>query len=184
VIARLILGLFCLAGTAAVPAGTGWTHFVSTKYRFSAWYPPGWQPLAPGSQSLEIIDFPQSQRVTGTIIPEGGALIQAGPDALPGTVQDQINSELLHAGAVSAIIDQTLVTGLPYPDAPKTLRQVEYYENYGTQTDPVLQHITDFWCEVNGRVAGVTLFYWRGNKDAKMLEGLALDVARSLRVQK
>ncbi|MGH9473163.1 MAG: hypothetical protein ACRD1M_10520 [Terriglobales bacterium] len=157
---------------------------MSAKYRFSAWYPPGWQLLIPGSQSLEIINFPQSQRVTGTIIPENGALIQAGPDVVPGSIQEQINASLLHAGAVAPALDQTLVTGLTYPGSPKTLRQVEYYENYGTQTDPVLQHITTFWCEINGRVASVALFYWRGNKGAKMLEGEALDVARSLRVQR
>ncbi len=179
------LAIALLAVVPALAAGTGWTHFVSKQYRYSAWYPPGWQPLTPKSQSLTIINFPQSERVGGGVIPAHGALIQAGPAHRPGkTIEELLQEGMTVAGARYPILDQTLLTGLPYADAPKALRQVEYYENYGSATRPILQHVTTFWCKVHGRIFSVALFYFRGNKDAKMLEAEALSVARSMRIGK
>lgn len=172
-----------LGGTAAAPQGAGWTHFVSATYRYSAWYPPGWRQMST-LDSIYIADFPQSQAGTGSVIPEQGAVISVGPTEVQGTISEQINAELNHAGVKSPILDQTLETGLKDPDAPTTLRQVEYYDNFGTATDPILQHVTVFYCEVHGRIFEVVLLYWRDNKNAKMLEGEALAIARTLRISK
>ena len=183
--ARLALAIVLLAASPALPAGAGWTHFVSKRYRYSAWYPPGWAPLTKRSQSLTVINFPQSERVTGAVVPVGGALIQAGPAERPDkTIEDLVQEEMTVAGARYPILDQTLLTNLPYPDAPKTLRQVEYYENWGSATHPILQHVTTFWCKVHGRIFSVALIYFHGNKGAKVLEAEALEVARSLRIGK
>ena len=163
-------------------AKSGWKAFHSEQYRYSTFYPPGWQPLTPRSQAFTAINFPQSERVEGIVVPPSGAMIEAGPTGEP-TVDKEIKADLENAGT-DATVDQTLLTKLPYPDACKSLRQVEYDVNLGSTTSPVYQHITSFYCEVHGRAFGVTLIYYRGNKDAEMLQAVALDVARFLRIEK
>lgn len=183
--ARTLLSIALLAGVAAMPATNHWTHFVSPQCRFSTWYPPGWRQTVPASEGLEIANFPKSQAVTGVFIPITGALIQAGPAADQSqTMEDDVIGQMRADWARLTTLDQTIVTGMPYPNFPKTLRVVEYYENYGTATKPILQHTTMILCKVHGRIFIVELFYWRGNRHAKMLEGEALDVARDLDIEK
>ncbi len=183
----LAVGIFLLLAVAAVPGGAGWTHFASKGDRFSTWYPPGWHPfMAAWSHfdDLAVINFPTSERVTGVVIPVHGAMIQAGP-APPGkTIEDLVQASTKFAADPAPLVDQTLLTNTPNPDACPTLRQIEYYDNLGSAVTPILEHWTSFYCTVHGRVFIVSLSYIRGNKDAKMLEAETLSVARSLRIEK
>lgn len=184
-VAQKSLAIVLLACATASAAPNGWAHFVSKQSRFSAWYPPGWQPLTPGSVALEIVDFPKSEAVTGAVVPERGALIQAWPASDPAdTIEKLIQRQTTIDGDVAPDVDQTLLTGLRYPDSPRTLRQVEYVRNEGSAVHPILQHVTMYYCKVHGRIFEVMLIYFRGNKKAKQLEAAARSVARSLRIQK
>jgi hypothetical protein len=184
-IARRPLGLvFVWASTLLAPQHYGWTHFVSAHHQFSAFYPPGWHELTPGLGGLQVITFPDSERVGGIIIPPAGAIITVGPTGYPGkTVNDVVMASLVGADG-PPILDQTILTDGLGPDGCPTLREVQTYLTLGSATHPVLERDTAYYCQVHGRIFTVDLEYYRGNKNAAMLESLARDVAMTLRVEK
>ncbi|MGH9414381.1 MAG: hypothetical protein ACRD0Y_11675 [Terriglobales bacterium] len=181
-IIRIAFALALVSGLVAARPFYGWTQFFSAKYKYAAYYPPGWHLLQPTGDSLTAINFPDSQRVTGAVIPEQGAYIDAGPvSASITTVNDAVMQALAHADG-APILEQTLLTSDPGTNGCPTLHQLEYYENFGSSTKPVLEHWTSYFCSVHGRIFAVDLGYWRGNKDAALLEGLARTVANTLQI--
>lgn len=174
--------LLAVAGVFAVLlAQTGWTRLGSKEYRFSTFAPPGWQPLIPNSHTFPVINFPQSERVEGAVIPESGALIDAGPVNRPvRTIADAVRTGM-PAGA-EVTLDQTLLISTRDSDACQTLREVGWDVNLGDADHPVFEHTTEFYCEVHSRLFAVGVDYYHGNKDAAMLNALALTVAKDLRI--
>ena len=183
--ARCAAGLVILWVAALLaPQHYGWVHYVSTQHRFSAFYPPGWHEVTPGLGGLQVINFPDSERVGGIIIPPAGAIITVGPTGYSGkTINDTVVASLVGADG-PPILDQTILTDGLGPDGCPTLREVQTYLNLGSATHPVLERDTAYYCQVHGRIFTVDLEYYRGNKDAAMLESLARDVAMTLRVEK
>lgn len=172
-----------LGALVASLSQTGWTQFKSAEYRYTAFAPPGWQPLIPNSHSFPVINFPQSERVEGAVLPESGAIIEVGPGGgTAKTVRDLYLKELPE-GTVPTM-DQTLLVPAPDPDACRTLREVGWDVNLGDADHPVFEHSTSFYCELHNRVFVVRVEYYHGNKDAKTLDALALTVARTLRISK
>ncbi len=184
-IARRVAGLVILwVGALLAPQHYGWTHYVSAQHRFSAFYPPGWHLLTPDVGVLQVVNFPDSERVGGTIIPPAGAIITVGPTGYPGkTVNDVIVASLVGADG-PPILDQTILTDGLGPDGCPALHEVQTYLNLGSATHPVLERDTTYYCQVHGRIFTVNLEYFRGNRAAPMLESLARTVATTLRIEK
>jgi len=180
---RLLVALALLGGLLA-PQHYGWTHYASPKRQFSAFYPPGWHLLKPDFGILQAINFPDSERVGGVVIPPTGAIITAGPTGYPGkTINDVVVASLVGTDG-APILDQTLLTDGLGPDGCPTLREVQTYLNLGSPVHPVLERSTSYFCQVHGRIFSVNIEYYRGNKDAAMLESLAREVSMTLRIEK
>lgn len=172
------------AAVAAQPC-RGWRLYKSASERFAAYYPPGFHMLNPRLFGLDVVNVPRSRLASGgPVIPENGAEITVGPAEQPGKTIDDLIVQSQRSADGPPILEQTLLTSGLGPDGCPALHQVENYENFGGPIHPVLMHWTTYFCEVHGRIFAVTLSYWRGNKDRKMLEGFARTVAMTLRIYK
>lgn len=173
---------------AAAPTG-GWKRFYSQKYRFAVFYPADWAPLdfhgiEPQGEYLDVINFPESERVTGIVIPQSGAELIVAPSRNPGATIDDLVAQSLKFVHDAPSVDQTILTGMTGANECGTLRQVKYHINLGDDLHPVLEHDTVYYCEVHRRILVVTMRYFRGNKDATMLDGIARTAAQTLTVFK
>lgn len=180
-LAAVALGILMFAAQLS----HGWARYYSPKQGFAVFYPPDFYLLDPELLGMEAVNVPRSKLVSGgPLIPEDGAELAVGPAGEPGqTIRDIVIASQKSADG-APIIDQTLLTGFTGPDKCHSMRQVEVYENYGGPKIPVLQHITSYYCEAHGRNFAVTMYYWEGNKEAPMLEGMARTVAKTLTVYK
>lgn len=170
--------LFCGSCTCA-RAEERWRTFKSTNQHFSVRYPPSWDrlgndsDLGPDPNCLEILNFPDSERLTGVIIKESGAAIRVfhgppDPSALTG----------LEASARRE-------RDIPIAGAPqngcRSLKEVIWHEDVGGGGGRAYQVYSDYYCRTRCGVFGVFLMNWQGDPKQEELQALAQRIAMTLR---
>lgn len=174
----LPIALIAVGSIVAAPQ-SGSEHFRSERYGYSAAYPPGWHQLSPKRDSLDIINFPDSQRRAGIVIPPSGAELMAGPSPYPAASLEQwIQSDLQ---GQKPEVDRIVATGTRNPEACSVFREVKYLDNINPSAHPYYMNWTVFYCADEGRHFAVSLDYFPENSAAKDLDEVALGVAKSIR---
>lgn len=160
-------------GSIVAAQHSGWEHFGSERYGYSASYPPGWHQFSSKNEdSLEIINFPDSQRRAGIVIPPWGADLAVGPSPYPDkSLEEWIQIDLRGEDATT---DKTVANTAAGRDACSSFREIKYLEN------PDLSW-TLFYCREAGRQFRISLAYSPQNREAKSLDAVALEVAKSIR---
>ena len=190
-VARLLLFIIASASSALGQGGQvsrGWGVFESRSQHFSVRYPASWHQMvaADGSvdhDTLSIINFPNSEIVSGVIIKKGGASIAAlavPVNAAPSNVrslEDWIRWYEKH----DAVLDDHVIPVVKgAPDACRNLRRIVTRYEVGPNT---FQIHTDYFCSTMHGLYVVLLTNWEGDPHQSALQDVALEVALSLRVR-
>lgn len=159
-----------------------WKTFRTTKYGFSVRYPADWHLLegfdgSPDSKdALDIINFPNSQRVKGVVLKDGGASITVAP--APSQVQT-IEQWIKEGTKYDTQIKQQAVRGFKTVSSGcKELIEVTSLSEVGPGRNFAR---TDFYCATEHKLLGVSLTNWEGDSKQRDLQELALKMALSLR---
>jgi len=167
-------------------APANWKLFVSETQHFSVVYPGSWNRLLgadgrPINDGLEIINFPNRERVTGVVIKKGGANISVvglAPDSTPfgwHTVDDWIRFSVRHR----IVIDQSEISVAgAAPTQCTTLKRV--VSEIPTSGD-AYQIDTSYYCTAGGWLYSVSEGNWKGDPHQNDLQEIALQVVLSLR---
>jgi hypothetical protein len=170
-----------LSGLAAgLPAGPQWRLFESKTQHFSVRYPPSWNRLATSDGVMDenilgIINFPNSERLEGVVIKEGGAAISVGgPPQWISTVDGWIE----YSQRRSVTLDRkVLAIAAPSPGGCTRLERV--VTRFKMDDAHVIN--TDYYCTVGSRFYGIFLTNWEGDPQQSKLQDVALRIALSLR---
>lgn len=156
---------------------TGWKSFVSSTQHFSLSYPSSWYALAPNSSSLDILNFPPSERGKGVVIKKGGAEIsvQTAPTKVHSVEEwirfDNKNGETRNNREIS--VDEYPQGGCSH------MRRVLLRSEAG----PGVHFLySTYYCEAKNRFFTLTLTTWEGDPRQRGLDALAERMTRSLRV--
>lgn len=160
-----------------------WKLFESRSQRFSVRYPPSWNRLqgvgvAADSDRLEIINFPNAERVEGVIIKKWGALIQAGapPDGVR-SIDDWLRRYYVDDATLD---DRDIPVGSPPTGGCVKLRRVVTRSEVGPGTYFIS---TDYFCSAASGFYSVSLTNWQGDPHQSELQDKALRIALSLRTR-
>jgi hypothetical protein len=165
---------------AGLAAGSEWRLFESKTQHFSVRYPPSWNRLATwdgvmDENILDIINFPNSERLQGVVIKKGGAwvIVGAPPEFIP-SVEEWIRGDLKRG----VLIDQRAVPiSAPSPNGCTSLERVVARE----KMDDAYAIDTAYYCTVGSRFYRILLTNWEGDPNQAKLQDTALKVALSLR---
>jgi hypothetical protein len=155
----LSLGLFPGIAPGQRP-GQNWKRFVSREGGYVVYFPETWQELFPGSPTLEIVNFPPSQRVRAVVLPDAGASISVAPAPKNTTVIDEWIANNFQPGEVKS---KTPVT-LPRAASRERLQvtEVEWQED---STGIAMQGV-DCYFKISGHLFLGRLEYWKGNTNS------------------
>jgi len=165
---------------AGLPAASQWRLFESKTQHFSVRYPPSWNRLATwdgvmDENILDIINFPNSERLEGVVIKKGGAQIWAGgPPGSISTVADWIDHSLRGNALVSR---RQVAIAAPYPRGCTRLERVVTR----FKMDDAYVINTAYYCTAGNGFYRVFLTNWEGDPHQSELQAIALKVALSLR---
>jgi len=163
-----------------LPPGSQWRLFESKSQHFSVRYPPSWNRLATWSgvmdeNILEIINFPNSERLEGVVIKKGGAWISVGGPPERISSVDQWIRRYLHS---DLIIDERAVPiSSPLPNGCTSLERIVTR----AKMDDAYTIDTSYYCTVDSRFYRVFLTNWQGDPHQRELQDTALEIALSLR---
>jgi len=183
------MGLFALTfftvqamlvgSVAGLPAGSQWRPFESKTQHFSVRYPPSWNRLATSDGALDenildIINFPNSERLEGVVIKKGGAEISVGgPPKWISTVDGWIE----YSQRRSVTLDRkVLATPARSPGGCTRLERVVTR----FKMDDAYVINTSYYCTVGSRFYGISLTNWEGDSQQSKLQHTALKMALSL----
>jgi|SRR5579862_6871540 len=183
-----LLILSALAGFLYADVHTQWKLFVSRSQHFSVRYPSAWNQLQDRDvtldrDTLEIINFPNSEIVSGVIIRKGGASIgvNAAPvNAAPGNVQSLEDLVRRYKMDDAVLADHAIPLTRAIPDGCQTLRRVVTRDEVGPHTFSI---DTDYFCSTRIGLFVVLLTNWEGDPHQSMVQDTALKIALSLRVR-
>lgn len=177
-IVQTVLG----GSVAGLPAGSQWRLFESKSQHFSVRYPPSWNRLATwdgvmDENILDIINFPNSERLKGVVIKKGGAWVSVGgpPEGI-SSVDEWIHRYL----GRDVIIDQRAVPiSSPSPNGCAKLDLVVTR----AKMDDAYAIYSSYYCTVGDRFYSVFLTNWEGDPQQSKLQHTALKIALTLRTR-
>ena len=167
--------LLALTSTAAPPQIE---TFESEVNHFKVSFPSSWQLLNPGSTVFEIINFARDARVSGVVIPRGGASIQVieAPEGIRS-----IDAWVDHDKRTASLLSQADVT-LPRKASESVLRlRRAVYRFDASGGGQAFLLYTIYYLEVGGRLFSVDLTTWEADGGRRDLEVVARNIALSLR---
>jgi len=176
---RLLLSFVSLLFFTTEAVGEEWRTFESKSGRFVVQYPASWQRLGerpggpgPDSESLDIVNFPPGEAVTGVIIRDQGAeiVVLYGPPE-SGTLSG-VDAASRH--------ERELIVESPAPHGCKVLREVTWrYDVSGV--GKAYQSSTAYYCPTDCGLFAVVLTNWDNDPNVEELRSVARSIARSLR---
>jgi len=160
-----------------------WKVFESKTQHFRVHYPASWNQLeglagTVNTDILDIINFPNSERVEGVVIKASGAEIQvSGPPPNVRTIDDWIRGDL----SSDAAIDEGLIS-IPKPGLHgcTSLKRVTWRSDVSGAGKAYLFN-TGYYCTTKTSFYRVLLANWQGDPQQSRLQELALKIALSLR---
>jgi hypothetical protein len=135
----------------------------------------------PNSERLAIINFPNSQRLRGVVIKDGGALISvnAAPvEAAPSNVRSLDDWVRWYEKNEEALDDRDIPTSTPAPGGCQQLRRIVTREDMGSGAFSIG---TVYFCSTKHGLYVVILSNWEGDPHQGDLQDTALKIAKSLR---
>jgi len=160
----------------------GWKAFESTKSGFKVRYPAQWQELrgidgSPGSKDrLDIINFPNAERVQGVVIKKGGAEISVGP-AGSGSIDDWVRD---NTKLDTQVQRRTIQMSSTDPSGCMSLVEVTSLSEVGPDTQ---FSRTVYFCSTRRGAFAVSLTNWQGDPKEVELRELAREIVISLRIR-
>ncbi len=177
---NILLGI-CLTNLACSLAASreGWKGFRSEQYRYSVRYPASWHLLETSlhgkPDSLDILNFPVSQRVEGVILKHGGAEISVGVPAPEVTTIDQWEKAQTKFDEEVTEHELKLTTS----SSIGCRRLVEVTSLF--EVGPGRKYSkTTYYCRTNQGLYGIFLTNWQGDLQESGLRKVALEIAESL----
>lgn len=164
----------------AVLANTGIRHFVSQDHTFSADYPASWEQMrafgngATNKKKLDIISFPNSERLEGVVIKRGGAEIFLES----GRIADKL-------GAEDKLIDRHTITLASAPFCSTV--SIERVNSAVVTEDETPNHIavyqddTIYECANGSKYFTLVLRHWKDDPKHDSYEKSALQILKTLR---
>ncbi len=179
--ATLLSALVIAAGFGLSTQASGYKTFKSTKYRFSVRYPASWFILDHTVEVLDAISFPPSQRVKGVVLPKSGASITVVPAAVVSPPEGILTIEKWISMDVSdsKILNRKEV--LPLSPAPRACAQLTQVEWEAEEGPNAYTHETSYYCLTRAGLFRIQLSNWRRDPKQPQYQGIALQIARSLR---
>lgn len=180
----LVLALLAWNSAFGSPVPRGWKIFESTTYGFKVRYPAQWQELrgidgTPRSKdSLDIINFPNSERAQGVVIKKGGAEISVGPaGAGSASIDDWIRDDTKFDTQVER---RTIKMSSTNPSGSMSLVEVTSLSEVGP--DARISR-TVYFCSTRRGAFAVLLTNWQGDPKEVQLRELAREIVLSLRIR-
>jgi hypothetical protein len=181
---RVLLALLLILLGGGAAAAQGLLTFKSRKSNFTVRYPKSWQLLESSdakqisTDTLDIINFPNSQRAEGVVLKPGGAEITAStapPEVR--TIESWIEKDTkfnsnVHVHEVEDAAQRSSVC--------TQLVEATSLFNVGPQRN---LHVTSYYCSTERGLFAVDLKNWDGDPNQKQLQATALEVLKSLRWQ-
>lgn len=184
--AYLVLLAFCavLAAPMSETRDQVWKTFESKAQRFRVRYPPSWNRLAdwcrkPSSDVfLDIINFPNSERVKGVVLNSSGAEIYvARAPSDTHTLERWIEREVGH----DEVLDKRELT-IPEPakDGCRRLVRLLLREDVSDSGKAFFSY-TEYFCSTDTGLFLIRLHHWDGDPHKDELQATAFKIALSLR---
>jgi hypothetical protein len=173
-IRELLISALALAPTATASVH----HFESKDHSFSADYPSSWEQMrafgngATDNQELDIINFPNRERLEGTIIKNGGAEIILRTGKAP---------ERLEAGDKLIARHTITLPSAPFCSAVSELR-IDTVVATKPNGEDVLEDDTTYECSRGSASFTLVLRHWKDDPKHQSYERTALEILKTLRV--
>lgn len=156
---------------------------MSRSHHFSVKYPSSWNRLqnpgvAPDPDMLEIINFPNAERVEGVVIKKAGASITVNSaPGRAGSTEDWIQR---YADDNVILDDRQVPMTSPGPTSCLKMRRVVIRD----QVAPGAYSIeTQYFCSTTRGLYVAGLTNWEGDPHQSTLQDIALKVVLSLKVR-
>ena len=157
-----------------------WKTFFSERHGYSVQYPATWHlfetSLKGRPDSLDILNFPVSQRVEGVVLREGGAEISIGSAENSGITIDEWNREKTKADEVKT--KRELEVAKPSASGCRRLVEVTSLFEVGPGRN---YSRTIYYCQTGKRLYGIFLTNWQGDPKENDFRKVALEITNSLR---
>jgi hypothetical protein len=179
-----LLSLFLASSTGTYSLSSElWKVFESRTQHFRACYPASWNYLeglggAVDPDVLDLISFPNSQRVKGVVLMPSGAEIQVS--RAPGNVQTIKDWVSLDLRDEVAIDEREISIPRTTVNKCEKLRRVTWHSDVSGEGKAFFLY-TGFYCSTDTQHFRVLLHNWEGNPNQNQFQTIALKIARSLR---
>jgi hypothetical protein len=172
-----------LIAPVCVSRSEAWKTFESRTERFRVSYPASWNRLAdwkgkPASEEfLDIINFPNCERLRGVVLIARGAEIQvgrapSGVDSIESWIEDSMGHD-------EKLEQQEIAVRAPAKQACKRLVRLATREEENPAGDSISN--ISYFCSTDTSLYLVQLRHWEKNPDHLKLQATALKMALSLR---
>jgi hypothetical protein len=174
--------LICLLAAGFTLSGDtpAWKTFKSKKYRYSVQYPASWYlfttELGPKPDSLDILNFPPEERVSGVILKDSGARIMVGPAPPETRTIAQWIEE--NAKFETQIRQREIKDFARNPLGCAELVEVTSLSEVGPEA---YLGDTSYYCSAERGLYVVSLLNWKGDSSEEQLRAIALKIALSLK---
>jgi hypothetical protein len=179
----LLLILALGPGRVGADVTAQWKLFVSRSLHFSVEYPSLWNRLqdhdvAPDADTLEIINFPNKERVEGVIIKKGGASISV--NLAPSGINSARDWIRRYNRDNVLLDDRTIPRLRSAPDGCQDLRRIVSRDEVAPNAFSIE---TDYFCSTPRGLYVVLLTNWEGDPHQPAYQDIAAKVALSLRTR-
>jgi hypothetical protein len=155
-----------------------WKEFVSRFGGYVAYFPESWQVLVPGAPTLEVVNFPPSQRVRAVVLPDGGASISISTAPVGTTKIDQWISHDFRFGEQQSKNQRILRRA-----ASKQQLQVIEVVWHEDSTGVVMEGV-DCYFEISKHLFLGRLEYWKGDRSAMQYRAMLHQIVERTRLIK
>ena len=176
-----LLYISLLVAAVATPAlgrspEKAWRKFVSAENDYTCFFPGNWHPLPPDQGNLNVVSFPLSRRLRGSIVPYGGAQIFIAQR--PDDVTD-IESWIRHDRFSADQMSRTRIV-LERASPKQPLQLIEVISDWG-ESGSRFEDVNCYF-EISGHFFKGSLSYWKDDPKSREYLAVLHKIVESVRV--